>query len=217
MAKNVFVKLTSAGSDTGPFAVSNDVPEVLAASVSKATLLAGVNYTMADAASTVFVTSIGNCTNSISIPISTNPVPTATPTATPTVTPGATPTPTATPTPSTSMLLGQVTYTSIVSNHIVTVSNPTVGAGTSTNIISQNGNVVYGSNKCYISPSGTYVQWTVEKTTPGNTAADTGYAQLIVNGVMRDIFYFGIGQALYGTLAYLINPGDSILIEIQEG
>lgn len=215
MAKNVFVKLTSAGADTGPFAVTNDIPETLAASVSKATLLAGVNYSMADAATTVYITSIGNCTNSVTIPIVAAPTPTPTPTATPTVTPNATPTPT--PTPTTTMVMAQVSYTSITSNHIVTVSNPTVGTGTSSNIISQGGNTVYGSNRAYVAPGGTYVQWTVEKTTPSSAAMDTGTAELIVNGVMRDIFYFGIGQALYGTLAYIINPGDSVVIAIQEG
>ena len=101
MPKQVFVKINSAGLDAGPFTVSNNAGETLATGVTKIALFNGVTYTMADAASIVYLTSTGTCTNVTSKTI-VQVLPTPTPTATPTSTPTATPTvsPSGTPTPS---------------------------------------------------------------------------------------------------------------------
>lgn len=97
MPKQVNIRMTSAGLDTGPFNITNDAGENIATGVSKVTLFNGVTYSMSDNASTVILTSTGTCTNTKSkVIVQVLPTPTPTPTAT--VTP--TPTATATPTPS---------------------------------------------------------------------------------------------------------------------
>ncbi len=72
MAQTVLVTLTVAGADTGPFNIYSDadgysVP--VAIGVSKASLLAGYNVTVPDAATIIKVQSTGVCTNFDLIPI----------------------------------------------------------------------------------------------------------------------------------------------------
>lgn len=104
MPKQVYVKLSTAGLDAGPFNITNDAGETIATGVTKIALSNGINYTMSDNASLVTITSTGTCTNSIMVPIVyIQPVPTPTPTATitPTPTPTATSSTSTTPAPTT--------------------------------------------------------------------------------------------------------------------
>lgn len=69
----VFVKLTSAGSDTGPFMVYSNVDGYVYAygvNISKAALQAGLFITMPNFTTSVKIRSNGKCTNSIIVNIS---------------------------------------------------------------------------------------------------------------------------------------------------
>jgi hypothetical protein len=67
----IFIQLTNAGSDTGPFDLyaSGDLVTPFASGVAKATLLTGINYTIADGSIFVRVVSTGTCTNSVDLSI----------------------------------------------------------------------------------------------------------------------------------------------------
>lgn len=106
MPKQVYIKLSTAGLDAGPFNITNDAGETVATGVTKIALSNGINYTMSSDASLVTITSTGTCTNSIVVQISyIQPVPTPTPSA------SITPTPTPTATSSTSTTPAPVTLT----------------------------------------------------------------------------------------------------------
>lgn len=108
MPKQVYVKLSTAGLDAGPFNITNDAGQTIATGVTKIALSNGIYYTMSDNASLVTITSTGSCTNSIVVPIAyIQPVPTPTPSSS--ITP--TPTATATPTPSGSLTPAPITLT----------------------------------------------------------------------------------------------------------
>lgn len=143
MPKQVTVKINSAGLDTGPFTVSNDAGETLATGVSKISLFTGLTYTMADAASIVYLTSSGTCTNTTSkniIQVVPTPTPTATPTSTPTATPTVTPTGSSTPAPVT-LTLGYLR----VANKFTASLNQAIGVDISILSIYADG---YNNDQC---------------------------------------------------------------------
>jgi hypothetical protein len=92
--KAVTVILSSIGASAGPFNISDDALGIIAMNVTRAQLLAGYSVNVSVDATLVTVTSIGTCTTSLIIYLST-PTPTPTPTVTPT--PTITPTPTQSP------------------------------------------------------------------------------------------------------------------------
>jgi hypothetical protein len=79
----VLVKLTIAGADTGPFNLftNTNYTTPILTNVSKAALVLGMEITTTDDVVSIRVTSIGNCANSIDIPI-TRVTPTTTTTTT---------------------------------------------------------------------------------------------------------------------------------------
>lgn len=96
--RQITVTLGTIGATAGPFNISDNVLGVIAMNVTRSELLAGYVVSSDVNATSITVTSIGVCTNSTTIYLSTpTPFPTFTPTPTggPTATP--TPTPTATP------------------------------------------------------------------------------------------------------------------------
>jgi len=69
---NVYIILTTAGTDTGPFDLYSDVDGFATAfetAVSKASLVAGYSTTAPDGSTQIKVVSTGNCTNSVIIDI----------------------------------------------------------------------------------------------------------------------------------------------------
>lgn len=90
----VTITVTTIGASAGPFNISDNVLGVIAMNVTSAQLQAGFVVNTDVNSSTITVTSIGTCTNSLAITM-----PTPTPTPTPTPGPTNTPTPTPTPTP----------------------------------------------------------------------------------------------------------------------
>lgn len=76
MAQTILITLTLAGTDTGPFDLFSNADGYsapFASGVSKISLTSGyLATTVADAATTIRVTSKGVCTNSIDIPITTS-------------------------------------------------------------------------------------------------------------------------------------------------
>ena len=70
---NVLVTLNSGlGSDLGPnFSLTTDVGTVTPSTATKTQLLAGKNVTVDNSATTITVTSVGHCTNYLTINITT--------------------------------------------------------------------------------------------------------------------------------------------------
>jgi len=69
MARNVTVRIANAGHDVGPFLVENNAGVVMDTSVAKATLLAGKVYSVADAATSITITSLGASEDIITVNI----------------------------------------------------------------------------------------------------------------------------------------------------
>jgi hypothetical protein len=67
----VLLKLTTAGTDTGPFNLFTNINYVtpFSTNVTKASLVAGLEVTVPDTAITIRLVSTGNCINSIDVPI----------------------------------------------------------------------------------------------------------------------------------------------------
>ena len=225
MPKTIFVKLTTAGADSGPYTVKTNFNTVLGSGVSKASLLEGISYSVSIDASSIIVTSSNaNCGNSVTLPIPTSvapaPTPTPTPTPSPTATPAPTPTSTPTPTPTLSgftTVVMQASYTAQFNGRIINIDNDTSGLYTSTNITSAAGITTYANNTYYVAAAGTLVTWAITKTNPNAKADDVGYAELIVNGNQADIFNFIKDQNIIGSLKYTIYPTDIVQINIIEG
>ena len=70
MPQNVFIKLVKASPRSGPFDISDNLGNVIATGVPKATLIQGVVYSVDSAASVIIITSTGRCKKSINFPIS---------------------------------------------------------------------------------------------------------------------------------------------------
>ena len=69
MARNVTVRIANTGFDVGPFVVENNAGVVMDASVSKATLITGKVYSVADAATTITITSLGASADIVTVNI----------------------------------------------------------------------------------------------------------------------------------------------------
>jgi hypothetical protein len=70
MSKSVVIKLKTIGSkNTGPFNVTDNLGNVLGTNVPMNTLIAGVTYTVVDAAVSISINSVDICNNSIVVPI----------------------------------------------------------------------------------------------------------------------------------------------------
>ena len=68
MPKNVFIKFEVLGNRvTGPFDITDNLGNVLAANVAKTTLVTGATYTIADNVSTITVTSDAGCSGSTTV------------------------------------------------------------------------------------------------------------------------------------------------------
>jgi len=83
----VILKISSIGTDAGPFIISDNVLGNIAFGVTRAQLLAGYTVNVDTTATTATATSTGTCTNSINFTLSPFPTPTPAPTPTPTPTP----------------------------------------------------------------------------------------------------------------------------------
>ena len=71
MSKTVIIKLTNAGNRTGPFNIVDNLANVLGTDITKQDLINGYTVSVADAATSVFITSAGKCTNTIQVTIGT--------------------------------------------------------------------------------------------------------------------------------------------------
>jgi len=94
--RSVTVTVSTIGTTTGPFTISDDVIGTIATGVTRAQLLSGYSVNTDVNSTKITVASQGVCTNSIDIFLPTptpTPTPTVGPTATPTLTPTATPVP----------------------------------------------------------------------------------------------------------------------------
>ena len=82
---NIFIQLTSAGADTGPFSLYSNMDMVtpFASGVSQGTLLSGDNYNIPDGATEITISSTGLCTTSVILPITLVPTTTTTTTVDP--------------------------------------------------------------------------------------------------------------------------------------
>ena len=78
---NIYVTITSAGADTGPFNLYSNVDGFVSAfdtNIGKATLVAGYSTTAPAGTTTVRIISIGECTNYIDVVVSTTTTTTTT-------------------------------------------------------------------------------------------------------------------------------------------
>lgn len=119
----------------------------------------------------------------------------------------------------TARVICQVIYTSIVSGDVLTITNNSTN-GTTDEITSQNGQSVYGSNRCFVdTATGTTVTFQIQKTfSPTDlNARDNGSAELRVNLNPVDSYFFNQNSSMNGVLTGLINDGDLVVIDIQEG
>ena len=69
---NIFIQLTVAGNDTGPFDLYSDVDgftSVYGIGISRANLVAGYNAVVPDGTTQIKLQSTGNCTNSVIISV----------------------------------------------------------------------------------------------------------------------------------------------------
>jgi hypothetical protein len=83
----VFIQLIGVGTDSGPYSLFYDVnPTPFVVGVSRATLIAGANYTIPDGSYSVTVRSTGVCPDVITLPIASPPTTTSTTTTTTTTT-----------------------------------------------------------------------------------------------------------------------------------
>lgn len=103
--RSVTVTVSTIGASAGPFNISDNVLGVIAMNVTSAQLQAGFVVNTDVNSTTITVTSIGTCTNSLAIIL-------PTPTPTPSPTPGPTNTPTPTPTPTPVPVFFDTAYTS---------------------------------------------------------------------------------------------------------
>jgi len=101
--KSVSIIISTIGASAGPFNISDNVLGVVAINVSRDELLAGYTLNVDESATEIIVASVGACTNTISIYLST---------PTPTPTPTITGTPTISPTPTQSPIYFDTAYTS---------------------------------------------------------------------------------------------------------
>jgi hypothetical protein len=79
---NIYVTITSAGADTGPFNLYSNVDGFISAfdtNVDKATLVAGYSTTAPVGTTTVRIISIGECTNYIDVIVTTTTTTTTAP------------------------------------------------------------------------------------------------------------------------------------------
>lgn len=154
-------------------------------------------------------------TGSISIP---TPTPTPTPTVTPTPTPTFTLTNTPTPTPTNAlvMLRAQVVEFSVSSLSTFQITNNTAG-GTTDTISGGTSIPAYGKNDAFVTASPSNVIYRVQKTAAGNTAIDSGYVIVYVNGSIQASENFNQGNVIDFYLTVTVSTADSVIIEIQEG
>lgn len=61
MSKTIVIKLKSSSPTAGPFTISDEYGTILATGVSRASLISGVSYSVADAASVIIIESTGTC------------------------------------------------------------------------------------------------------------------------------------------------------------
>lgn len=73
MSKNIVIKLKKAGNRLNDFSISDDLGDILASDVTKAQLIQGMAFTIADSVSTIIISALGNncCLKSWNIPVST--------------------------------------------------------------------------------------------------------------------------------------------------
>lgn len=69
MAKTVIIKLTGAGNRTGPFNISDNLGVVLGTAISKNDLIDGYSVTVADAVTSIIITSTGKCKTTLTVTI----------------------------------------------------------------------------------------------------------------------------------------------------
>lgn len=69
MFKTILIKLTKAGTRTGPFTISDNYGNVLGTNISKAQLIAGFPSVVTDDVSVIIVRSEGKCRKQINIPV----------------------------------------------------------------------------------------------------------------------------------------------------
>lgn len=75
MAKSIVIKLTSSGPTAGPFTITDEFGNIIATDVTKAQLIEGVSYSVADNVTMVTLESVGKCKSKKTFPIGvTNPV-----------------------------------------------------------------------------------------------------------------------------------------------
>jgi hypothetical protein len=61
MSKTIFIKLKSSSPTAGPFTISDEYGTILATGVSRASLISGASYSVADATSVIILESTGTC------------------------------------------------------------------------------------------------------------------------------------------------------------
>ena len=71
MSKTVIIRLTCSGGRTGPFNVSDNLGTVLGTDITKQNLIDGYTVSVADAVTTIVITSQGKCSTSINVTIGT--------------------------------------------------------------------------------------------------------------------------------------------------
>jgi len=75
VSKTIVIKLTKAGSRTGPFDISDNIGEVLGTNIPKSTLISGYTVIVSDDATVIIIKSVGGCNGKcvgeIRIPIET--------------------------------------------------------------------------------------------------------------------------------------------------
>ena len=69
MSRNIIIKLTKAGPNSGPFDITTEYGDVLATNVSKKTLIKGIGYTVNSNVKIITIESIGNCKVKKSFPL----------------------------------------------------------------------------------------------------------------------------------------------------
>lgn len=75
MSKTIVIKLKSSSSTAGPFTISDEYGTILATDVSRALLINGVSYSVADATTVIVLESIGKCKTKKTFSIgTTNPI-----------------------------------------------------------------------------------------------------------------------------------------------
>lgn len=71
MSKNIYIKLTRAGIKSGPFTISDQFGNIIDDNISKESLISGVSYSVNDNVTLITLESIGDCTFTKTIHLST--------------------------------------------------------------------------------------------------------------------------------------------------